>query len=140
MAVYAYEFDTALPDNIKAINEKVVTSRSAAETAALEEYHKEGVKQIASVKVPQGGIYAVAFRPDGKVLAAAGGDGIVRLINPETGAIVKEFAPVPVKTASVAQTPRSPRCGPSRKKPSRPRFFPRRRRSWRWRSSPGRSG
>ena len=49
------------------------------------------------------GIYAVAFRPDGKVLAAAGADGMVRLLNPETGSLVKEFAPVTVKTASVAQ-------------------------------------
>lgn len=102
VAVYSYEFDTALPENIKAISEKAVTFRSAAETAALDAYHKAGVKQISSVKVPQGGIYTVAFRPDGKILAAAGGDGIVRLIDPEKGAIVKEFAPVLVKTSSVA--------------------------------------
>ena len=102
VAVYSYEFDTALPENVKAINENVVTARSAAETAALDAYHKAGVKQISSVKVPQGGIYTVAFRPDSKILAAAGGDGIVRLIDPEKGAIVKEFAPVLVKTSSVA--------------------------------------
>ena len=83
--------------------EKVVTARSAAEAAELEKYHKEGVKQIANVKISQGGIYAVAFRPDGKVLAAAGADGMVRLINPETGSLVKEFAPVTVKTSSVVQ-------------------------------------
>ena len=93
-----------MPANIKAINEKVGTTRSAAEAAALEKYHKEGVKQIANVKVPQGGIYAVAFRPDGKTLAAAGADGMVRLINPETGSLVKEFAPVAVKTGSMAQS------------------------------------
>ena len=75
-----------------------MTARSAAEAAELEKYHKEGVKQIANVKFSQGGIYAVAFRPDGKVLAAAGADGLVRLINPETGSLVKEFAPVTVKT------------------------------------------
>ena len=103
VSVYAYEFDTALPAKIKAIQEKVVTTRSAQEAAELEKYHKEGVKQIANLKVPQGGIYAVAFRPDGKVLAAAGADGLVRLINPETGSLVKQFAPVTVKTNSVAQ-------------------------------------
>ena len=103
VSVYGYEFDTSLPANIKAINQKVVTARSAAETAELEKYHKEGVKQIANVKISQGGIYAVAFRPDGKVLAAAGADGMVRLINPETGSLVKEFAPVTVKTSSVVQ-------------------------------------
>ena len=80
-----------------------MTSRSAAEAAELDKYHKEGVKQIANVKFSQGGIYTVAFRPDGKVLAAAGADGFVRFINPETGSLVKEFAPVTIKTTSVAQ-------------------------------------
>ena len=40
------------------------------------------MKQIANVKLPQGGVYAIAFRPDGKVLAAAGADGMVRLYQP----------------------------------------------------------
>ncbi len=87
VSVYGYEFDTSLPPKIAAINQKVVTARSAAEAAELDKYHKEGVKQIANVKFAQGGIYAVAFRPDGKVLAAAGADGLVRLINPETGSL-----------------------------------------------------
>jgi WD40 repeat protein/mono/diheme cytochrome c family protein len=103
ISVYGYEFDTSLPANIKAINEKVVTARSAEEAAALEKYHKDGVKQIANVKLPQGGVYSVTFRPDGKVLAAAGADGFVRLFNTETLSLVKEFAPVVVKTTSVAQ-------------------------------------
>ncbi|MGZ3412822.1 MAG: c-type cytochrome domain-containing protein [Isosphaeraceae bacterium] len=95
VAVYSYEFDTALPENIKAISEKVVTFRSAAETAALDAYHKAGVKQISSVKVPQSGIYTVAFRPDGKILAAAGGDGIVRLIDPEPRNVQRIAAGLP---------------------------------------------
>jgi WD40 repeat protein len=103
VGIYGYEFDTSLPANIKAIQEKVVTTRSAQEAAALEAYHKQGVKQLARIKVPQGGIYAVAFRPDGKVLAAGGADGMVRYYQPETGAPLKEFAPVTVKTASLVQ-------------------------------------
>jgi WD40 repeat protein/mono/diheme cytochrome c family protein len=103
VGVYGYEFDTSLPANIKGIQEKVVTARSAEEAGALAAYHKLQVKQFAKVKIPQGGVYAVAFHPDGKVLAAAGADGMVRYFNPETGTPVKEFAPVAVKTTSAVQ-------------------------------------
>ena len=77
-----------------------------AEAAELDKYHKDGVKQIANVKIPQGAVYAVAFRPGGKTLAAAGSDGKVRLINPENGSLVKEFAPVTVKPRSVGKARR----------------------------------
>ena len=109
VSVYSYEFDTALPPKIKAIQEKVVTTVQPAEAAELDKYHKDGVKQIANVKIPQGAVYAVAFRPGGKTLAAAGSDGKVRLINPENGSLIKEFAPVTVKPRSAAQNmPRLP--------------------------------
>jgi len=94
--VYSYEFDAAYPDAIKAIQQKVVTTRSAEENAAVAAYHKDGVKEISRFKTTGGGLYAVAFRPDRQILATAGGDGLVRLINPETGALVKEFVPVPI--------------------------------------------
>ena len=61
------------------------------------------MKQIANVKIPQGAVYAVAFRPSGKALAAAGSDGTVRFINAEDGSLIKEFAPVTVTPRSVAQ-------------------------------------
>ncbi len=121
VSIYGYEFDTALPPAIKAINEKVVTTRSAQEAEALEKYHKEAVKQLANVKFSGGGIYAVAFRPDGKVLAAAGADGLVRLLNPETGSVVKEFAPVTVKTAAVAPGGQSRACRPQARRAGRHR-------------------
>ena len=104
VSVYTYEFDSTLPPKIKAIQEKVVTSRSPAEAADLEKYHTDGVKQIVSVKFPQGGIYAIAFHPDRKVLAAAGANGMVRFLNPETGSTVKEFAPVTVMARSTSQS------------------------------------
>ncbi|MDG3007953.1 DUF1549 domain-containing protein [Paludisphaera mucosa] len=96
VAVYSYEFSDAYPDAIKAVQAKVATSRSAAENAAVDAYHKEGVREVSRFKVGTGGVYAVDFRPDRRVLAAAGGDGLVRLIDPETGSLVKEFVPVPI--------------------------------------------
>ena len=51
----------------------------------------------------------MAFSPDGKALAAAGSDGVVRLIDPETGSPIREFAPAPVEPAGVARRAAWPR-------------------------------
>jgi mono/diheme cytochrome c family protein/DNA-binding beta-propeller fold protein YncE len=52
------------------------------------------ISRFDSVKTP---VYAVAFHPNGKVVVTAGFDGIVRLSDPMTGKLVKEFLPVVVK-------------------------------------------
>ncbi len=96
VSVYGYEFDTKLPDNIKAIMGKVSTSRSGVENQALEKYKTDGVHRFAQVKIEQGIVYAVAIQPDGKVVATAGGDGVVRLLETDSGKLLKEFSPAPV--------------------------------------------
>jgi WD40 repeat protein len=58
-------------------------------------YQTNDGKQIARAD-KLSGVYTLAYRPDGKQLAVAGFDGSVRLIDPDTGKVVKEFVPVPV--------------------------------------------
>ena len=53
-------------------------------------------KQISKLGGDFGGIYAVAFRPDGKQVASAGFDGMVRLHDPDNGKLIKEFVPCPI--------------------------------------------
>jgi WD40 repeat protein len=53
--------------------------------------------EIAKIDVSQGGIYSVAFSHDGKMIAAGGFDGMIRLYDAETGTLVKEFAPVEIQ-------------------------------------------
>jgi WD40 repeat protein len=48
----------------------------------------------------KGPVFAVAFRPDGRQVASAGFDGVVRLNDSNTGALLREFVPCPVQTAS----------------------------------------
>ncbi|HYF00745.1 MAG TPA: DUF1553 domain-containing protein, partial [Planctomycetota bacterium] len=102
VALYSYEFDTALPEPIKAIMRKEVGGRSADDKKALAKYHTDGVQQLWKKAVPSGIVYAVAFRADG-ALAAAGQDGKVRLIDPATGAVTKEFEPAPVEPGAAAK-------------------------------------
>ena len=68
--------------------------------------YKTGNGEIVSKFQSQPGpVYSVAYAPDGKSIAAAGFDGTVRLIDPATGKLIREFVPVPIKTVAEAQAP-----------------------------------
>lgn len=68
----------------------------AGENGEARIYNTEDGSRIATLKSTGPVTFAVAVRPDGKEIAAAGMDGSVRLFNATTGAIVKEFVPVPM--------------------------------------------
>jgi WD40 repeat protein len=44
------------------------------------------------------GVFTLAFRPDGWAIAAGGFDGVVELIDAETGWLTRQFVPVPIET------------------------------------------
>jgi WD40 repeat protein len=91
---------------LKAYADKVATAYSKEEKAEIERFTTAEVKLLASAKFT-GGIYALAFSPDGRHLAAAGEDGHVRLITTSDGSVAKDFIPVPLADAKVTvSTPR----------------------------------
>ncbi len=96
--IYSYEYDGKVPKDLQAILQKRVAQRSAAEKAKVAKLQSQGVTVVAQISLPNAGVFAVAFSPDGKSLAAAGTDGMVRLINAENGSIASEFVPVPVNS------------------------------------------
>jgi WD40 repeat protein len=65
-------------------------------------YQTADGKRVATFEGQQGAVYALAFRPDGKEVASVGFDGAVRLNDPATGKLVKEFVPVPLQPKATA--------------------------------------
>ena len=103
IGIYNYADDKALKPELIKILEKRTMDRSEAETKLLDDATKASVKQLAKVEVPTGGVYTVAFSPDGKTLAAAGADGSIRLLNTTDGKLVKQFVSVPLAKPETAK-------------------------------------
>ncbi len=99
---YNYDFNTEMPADILAIENKPFQARTDEEKAKTEAHYTSEVKLLASLPLDCG-IFALAFAPDGKSVAAAGEDGKVRMISAADATLVKDFIPVPltVKNAQV---------------------------------------
>lgn len=91
---------SAMPGRIFALDFSPDGSRFAAGssdsgTGEVRIYQTNDGKVLAKV-TDTGPVYALAYRPDGKQIAVGGFDGNVRLIDAETGKVVKTFVPVPL--------------------------------------------
>ena len=73
-----------------------VAGSSSEGTGEARVYQVNDGKMVAKLEGQKGGVFAVAYRPDGKQVASAGFDGVVRLNDPTTGKVIKEFVAVPV--------------------------------------------
>jgi WD40 repeat protein/mono/diheme cytochrome c family protein len=100
------KFD-ALPGRVFAVCYNADGSRIAA-VSSLDGHGEARVYQagdgklVSKFELSSCGLYAIGYRPDGKALAVGGFDGMVRLIDPETGKPIREFLVVPSGAAKVA--------------------------------------
>ena len=78
-----------------------VVGASDATTGSARIYKTDDGTMLHELAGHKAGVFAVAFRPDGKQVATGGLDGVVRLFDVTTGQLVKEFSPVTI-TPSVA--------------------------------------
>src|SRR5690606_7330488 len=97
----------ALPGRIydlefNADGSRFVVGSSLNGTGEVRVYETDSGKLLAKMDGQKGAIYAVAFSRGGSVVASAGFDGVVRLNDATTGALVKEFTPVPEGATVVA--------------------------------------
>ena len=76
--------------------ERIVAGSSLNGRGEVHVYREEDGELLSSFEVASGGVYATTFSSDGKHVAAGGFDGIVRVIDVDTGNLVKQFASVPL--------------------------------------------
>ena len=66
--------------------------RSEAEWKTLDEFREQSTHKLAEVELPEAIAYAVAFHPTTGEVTVAGGDGIVRFFQAESGSPTRQFA------------------------------------------------
>ena len=78
--------------------------RTEEEKKKVEAHYTSDVKLLGSVPLDTG-VYALCYRPDGAVVAVGGEDGKVRFVNAADAKVAKEFVPVPLNSAQLAELP-----------------------------------
>jgi WD40 repeat protein len=84
---------------------RFVAGSSSERTGEVRVYQSSDGKLLAKCEGQRGPVYVVAFRRDGREVASAGFDGLIRLNHPETGKLIKEFKAAPLTTEIAAATP-----------------------------------
>jgi WD40 repeat protein len=103
LLICTYDYTNDVPRSLRQIMGKVPDTRKAADKQKLEDFKKQGIRQLARVALSNSAIYSVAFTPDGNAVAAAGSDGMIRLFNATNGAVLKEFSSVPLTKDAIVE-------------------------------------
>lgn len=96
-----------LPGRVYAVayspdGERIVAGSSHDGRGEVRVYQTSDGKLLWRAEIAEGGVYAVDYSPDGRTVAAGGFDGIVRLLDAESGQVQREFLPVEIVGTPVA--------------------------------------
>ena len=94
----------AMPGRVYAVaynadGTRIVAGSSSDGKGEVRVYNVADGAMIWKLEVPEGGIFAVDFSPDGSTVSAGGFDGEVRLINAADGVLRARFTPVQITPA-----------------------------------------
>ncbi len=101
LVVCSYDFTNEVPKSLRDLMGKVPDQRKPAEQQQLDDYKRQGIREITRAAVTNSEIYSVSFSPDGARIAAGGSDGMVRIFNATNGGILREFVSVPITKGTV---------------------------------------
>ena len=68
----------------------------------VQAHNSKASEATVAIDLPGVSLYAIAFQPTTSMLAMAGSDGMVRLLNQETKAIEATFSPIEIATTASA--------------------------------------
>jgi WD40 repeat protein/mono/diheme cytochrome c family protein len=103
LLICSYDYTNDVPRSLRQIMGKVPETRKTDEKQKLDDFKRQGIRELARVSISNSAIYAVAFAPDGNTVAAAGSDGMIRVFNATNGAVVKEFVSVPIAKDAIVE-------------------------------------
>ncbi len=96
LSICQFEFSLETNKDIAKLSTKAPKNRTPEDKKKLNAYYGKGVKELGKLDFDSG-LFAVAFHPNGKQVAAAGFDGKIRLVDATNGKLIKEFLPVTLK-------------------------------------------
>jgi WD40 repeat protein len=82
---------------------RMACGSSKDNTGEVRVYQTDDAKLVSKLAIAQGGVYAVAFNPEGTQVASAGFDGLIRVSDAANGQLIKEFPAVPLSPAVAAK-------------------------------------
>lgn len=94
VVVYPYDFDGELPKDVKDIMAKRVAERKPDQRQLIEDYINDISDPLLELELGDTSLFALTFSPDGETLAVGGNDGLLRLIQVESGQVFQSFSPV----------------------------------------------